>query len=160
MFVFFFFLESILSKLQKIPGLYVHSCNSVFGFFQCVIFLFYLFVIFYLIFKLVFCLQNQLCYIFAYTVLQSWRVKMWRIFSQLSLVPAPTNHLHHHRCLTPRVQGPFPPHLALECLITTQVPLYTLLFLRDGTFFCVCGLFQNMYFFNCVKETPCFRGCR
>lgn len=78
-------------------------------------------------------------------MLQSWRAKMWRIFSQLSLVPAPTNHLHHHRCLTPRVQGPFPPHLAPECLITPQVHLYIVCYFSEMYFFCCfCELFQNL----------------
>lgn len=139
MFCFLFvFLESILSKLQKIPGLYAHSCKSVFRYFRYIIFLFYLFIC-YILFDFYTCFlfaESIVLYtVFAYAVLQSWRVKMWRIFSQLSLVPAPTNHLHHHRCLTPRVQGPFPPHLALECLITTQVPLYTLCYFKEMALF-------------------------
>lgn len=95
---------------------------------------------------------------FACAVLQSWRAKMWRIFSQLSLVPAPTTHLHHHRCLTPRVQGPFPAHLALECLITPQVHLYIVCFIV--LFALLLWTFSKLVLFNCGQEMPCFHGCR
>lgn len=104
-------------------------------------------------------LLNQLCYCCAFPVLQSWGAKMWRISSQLSSAPAPTNHLHHHRCLTPRVQGPFPPHLALECLIPTQVPLYTLERTLNIDLLAL-WTFSKLFFLIPTKETPCFHGCR
>lgn len=135
--MFFIFLESILSKLQKIPGLYIHSCKSVFGYFLYIIFLFYLFIIFDFFFILVFSLLNQLGYIFAYcfTELEGKDVEdlFTAVLSPSTNPPPPPPQVPH-----PQGPGPFPtapgnrmPHHNTG---TSLLLFLLLLFLRDGTF--------------------------
>lgn len=141
---FICFLESILSKLQKIPGLYVHLCKCVF--------LFHFYSCFFaksIVFHICIC---------CVTELEGKDVEdlFTAVLSPSTNQPPPPPQVPH-----PQGPGPFPtapgtrmPHH------TTGTSLYGVLSLRDVLFCCFCELFQNMCFFNCVQEIPCFHGCR
>lgn len=148
----FCFVESILSKLHKIPGLWIHLSTQIR--------LWQLLMHFSpILFDLViyFCISFQLlnhCVINIYaTELGGKDVEdlFTAVLSPSTNQPPPPQVPH------PQGPGPFPttpgarmPHH------TTGTCLH--LMIKRGHFVTVA--FPNMYLFVRVKETPCFHGCR